>query len=158
MIFVTLGTQDKEFRRLLEAVEKLDIDEKIIAQIGSTNFESKKMKTYKFLNSEEFEKYMKEARIVITHAGVGTIINGLTLNKKIIVAARKKEYKEHVNDHQEQILETFSKEGYIIPLKDFSKLKEVIIEANNFVPRKFKSNNKNFVNLLDNQITKLINK
>ena len=158
LIFVTLGTQDKEFKRLLEAVEKLDIDEKIIMQIGSTEFESKKMEIHKFLTSKEFEKYMKEARIVITHAGVGTIINGLTLNKKMIVAARKKEYEEHVNDHQEQILETFSKEGYIIPLKDFSKLNELVSKVDNFEPKKFKSNNKNFVDLLDNEITKLIKK
>ena len=44
MIFVTLGTQDKQFVRLLDAVEKLDTDEKIIMQIGSTEFSSKKPK------------------------------------------------------------------------------------------------------------------
>lgn len=156
MIFVTLGTQDKKFKRLLEAVEKLEIDEKIIVQAGSTDFESEKMEIHKFLNSKKFEQYMKEARIVITHAGVGTIISGLSMNKKMIVAPRKQEYKEHVNNHQEQILETFSKEGYIIPLSDFTKLKETIIEANNFIPKKFISNNKNFVKCLDKEITRLI--
>ena len=90
MIFVTLGTQDKKFKRLLDAVEKLDIDEKIIAQIGSTDFKSEKMELHKFMSKDEFDNYMKEARIIITHAGVGTIIEGLKLHKKMIVSARKK--------------------------------------------------------------------
>lgn len=156
LIFVTLGTQDKKFKRLLEAVEELEINEEIIVQAGSTDFKSDKMEIHKFLTSKEFERYMKKARIVITHAGVGTIISGLSMNKKMIVAPRKQEYKEHVNNHQEQILETFSREGYIIPLNDFSKLKEAIIESDNFMPKKFISNNKNFVKLLDKEITKLI--
>ena len=46
MIFVTLGTQDKHFPRLLEAVEKLNINEKIIAQTGSTDYKSDKIVQY----------------------------------------------------------------------------------------------------------------
>ncbi len=156
MIFVTLGTQDKQFKRLLDAVEKLDTGEKIIAQVGTTTFQSDKMEIHKFLSLEEFNKYMKDARVVITHAGVGTIIQGLKMHKKMIVAARKKEYKEHVNDHQEQILNTFSKEGYILALKDFDKLEELI--NTEFSPKEFKSNNINFVKNLDEEIENLINK
>ena len=78
MIFITLGTQDKHFDRLLKAVYKLETDEKIVAQIGSTEFKSSKpedkFEIHKFLSNEEFEKYMDEARVVITHAGVGTIV------------------------------------------------------------------------------------
>ena len=158
MIFVTLGTQDKHFPRLLEAVEKLNINEKIIAQTGSTDYKSDKIEIYKFLTQDEFNKYMKEARIVITHAGVGTIIYGLTIHKTMIVAPRLKKYGEHVNDHQLQILETFSKDGYIIPLEDFSKLNEKIEEASNFKPKEFVSNNTNFVKHLDDEIIKLTTK
>lgn len=156
MIFVTLGTQDKHFKRLLEAVEKLDIDEKIVAQVGSTDFESKKMEIHKFMTQDEFNKYMKEARVVITHAGVGTIISGLKMHKKMIVAARKKEYKEHVNDHQEQILNTFANDGYILPLNNFDDLQRLI--EKDFSPKEYKSNRENFVNLLDDEIKNLIKK
>ena len=156
MIFVTLGTQDKKFKRLLDAVEKLDIDEKIIAQTGSTSFKSEKMEIHDYLSPEEYTSYMKEARIIITHAGVGTIIQGLNLHKKMIVAARKKEYKEHVNDHQEQILEAFSKDGYILPLKDFDDLEKLI--EKDFTPKTYKSNSENFINLLDDEIKKLTKK
>lgn len=155
LIFVTLGTQDKEFKRLLEAVESIDIKEKIIAQVGQTKYTSNKIEVHNFMSNEEFDKYMQDARIIITHAGVGTIIKGLNLEKTMIVVARKKEYKEHVNNHQQQILDTFSKDGYIIPLEDFSKLEDKIYEAEKFVPKKFISNNKNFVEALDAEITKL---
>ncbi len=136
MIFVTLGTQDKQFRRLLDAVEKLNTDEKIVAQTGSTKFKSNKIEVHDFMNSSEFYDCMKDARIVITHAGVGTIVEGLKMGKTMIVAARRKQYKEHVNDHQLQILDTFSKEGYIIPLYDFEDLQKLINTS--FKPKKYK--------------------
>lgn len=153
MIFVTLGTQDKQFKRLLEAVDKLDTNEKIIAQIGSTDFSSAKMEIYKYMNLDEFTKCMNEARVVITHAGVGTIIMGLKLHKKMIVAARRKEFKEHVNDHQMQILENFSDEGYILPLKDFDDLENLIDK--DFIPKEYTSNRDEFVKKLNYEIEKL---
>lgn len=146
LIFVTLGTQDKQFGRLIEAVNRIETDEEIIAQIGSTkcskiNLRSN-IKIFDYLSDDEFDRYMKEARIVITHAGVGTIIKGLKLHKKMIVAARLKKYKEHVNDHQIQILNTFAEDGYIIPLENFDDLTKLI--NMDFKPKEFKSNNEKF--------------
>lgn len=163
MIFVTLGTQDKQFRRLLDATLALRIDEKVVIQYGSTkpdedmveNLE-KNFELHQYLSNEEFEKYMKEARVIITHAGVGTIIEGLKLDKMMIVVARLKKYKEHVNNHQLQILDTFEKEGYILRLDDFSKLPELLKE--NFKPKKFNSNKNNFNTYLEEEIYKLIKK
>ena len=88
--------------------------------------------------------------VIITHAGVGTIIKGLKLGKKMIVAARLKKYKEHVNDHQLQILDTFAKEEYIIPLKNFNDLPKII--NIDFTAKKFKSNNEEFNRQLENII------
>ena len=154
LIFVTLGTQDKKFKRLIEAVDKLDTKEKIIAQVGSTDYSSDKIEIHKYLTEQEFNRYMKKARVVITHAGVGTIIQGLKMNKTMIVVARKKEYKEHVNNHQEQILETFAKDGYIIPMRDFKDLPKLLDMQ--FTPKKYKSNNKNFKKELKNEIQDLL--
>ncbi len=155
MIFVTLGTQDKQFPRLLKAVEKIKTREKIVAQVGSTEFKSKKIEIHKNMTEEEFAKYMKKASVIITHAGVGTIIEGLKLNKKMIVAARKKEYKEHVNNHQEQILDIFTKSKYILPLKDFDDLQELI--NTEFTPKKYRSNRNKFRSCLKKEIERLIN-
>ena len=113
MIFVILGTQDKKFPRLLEAVQKaidekkISKKEKIIVQAGSTKFESSNMQIIDYMPGEQFEEYIEKADIIICHAGVGTILTALEKGKKVIAAARLKEYGEHVNDHQLQILENF---------------------------------------------------
>ncbi|MBR3324658.1 MAG: glycosyl transferase family 28 [Clostridia bacterium] len=155
MIFVTLGTQDKKFPRLLQAVEQINTDERIIIQTGSTEYKSNKknIKIYKYLSQEDFLDNMMRAEVIISHAGVGTIIQGLKLHKKMIVAARLKKYKEHVNDHQMQILKTFSEDGYILPLNNFDDLEKLI--NTEFTPKEFKPNNQNFVKKLDKEINNL---
>ena len=156
MIFVILGTQDKTFPRLLEAVEKQivkgNIKDKVIAQVGSTKFKSNNMEIVEFMSVEDFNKNIDKADLIITHAGVGTILTALNKNKKIIAAARLKEYGEHVNDHQIQIVEKFSEEGYVLPLTDFEKLDEVVKKAKDFTPNKFVSNKENFINNLRKEI------
>ena len=160
MILVALGTQDKGFPRLIEAVEtqvKLgNIKEKVIVQAGSTKYKSDILEIFDYIPIDEFKKHIENARVIITHSGVGTIISGLNNNKKLIVAPRLKKYKEHVNDHQLQILENFSEEGYVLPLVDFSKLEEVLKQVETFTPKEFVSNNENFLEKLKKEIDKYL--
>ena len=145
MIFVTLGTQDKEFTRLLDAIEKEikkgNIKQKVIVQAGYTKYTSDNMEILKLIPMEEFDKYIKECDLLITHSGVGSIMTGLKNNKKIIAAARLKKYNEHTNDHQIQIGKEFEKQGYIMYLDDFDDLGKVLKDIKNFKPKKFKSYN-----------------
>lgn len=149
MILVTLGTQDKSFDRLLRAVDREiknnNIKEKVVVQAGYTKYKSKNMEIFDLTTPEEIDGLMKEARIVITHGGVGSILNALKYDKPVIAAARLSRYKEHTNDHQKQIIAEFVKYGYLIELDNFSKLNEVLKEAEVFKPKKYKSNNKKFV-------------
>ena len=147
MILVTLGTQDKEFKRLLDiiedAIENDIIKEEVIVQAGSTKYDSKNMKIFDVIPMNEFDKLMKKCDILITHGGVGSIITGLKNNKKIIAMSRLKIYKESANDHQLQIIDNFSKEGYLLKL-DNNNIAEVLNKAKHFKPKKFISNtNKN---------------
>lgn len=156
MIFVTLGTQDKSFKRLLEAIDKqIDkkiIKDKVIVQAGYTEYESDNMEIYKLLSMEEFDKYIDKCDLLITHAGVGSIMTGLEHNKKIIAAARLKEYGEHDNNHQIQIASQFSKLGYILYLENFDDLGKLIKESKKFKPKMYQSNNKKFVSIVENYI------
>lgn len=156
MILVTLGTQDKSFVRLLEAIDeqcnKKNIKDKIIVQAGYTKYESNNMEIFDLVSPKKLDEYMKEASIVITHGGVGSILTALKFNKKVIAAPRLSEYFEHTNDHQVQIIDEFEKLGYILALKDFSKLDEILENVCDFVPKKYKTNNKKFVKLIDNYI------
>ncbi len=158
MILVTLGTQDKDFSRLLKAIdneiEKKNITDKVIVQAGTTKYESNNMEIFDLISKDELSKLVEECDLLITHGGVGSILDGIKNNKKIIAAARLKKYKEHTNDHQKQIVKTFAEKGYILELKDFSKLDKVLEKAKTFKPKKFKSNTKNFVKMVDNYIEK----
>ena len=87
MILILLGTQDKPFNRLLEAVDKAINDgyikEEVIAQIGFTKYKSKNIKTFELIPKEEYENIIGRADLIITHAGVGSILTGLNKNKKV---------------------------------------------------------------------------
>lgn len=160
MIFVTLGTQDKPFVRLLDAVEKQielgNIKEKVIAQVGSTKYKSNKMEIIEYMTSEEISKNIEKANIIISHAGVGSIIECVKKNKKVIAAARLKEYGEHVNNHQQQILESYNENGYILKLDNFEELGNVLEYAKTFIPKQLENNNENFINELKKEISKLL--
>ena len=156
MILVTLGTQDKSFKRLLKAIDKEieegHIKEKVIVQSGYTNYKSKNMEIFDLVSPEELEKLIEKSSLVITHGGVGSILGALNHEKNVIAAPRLKKYKEHTNDHQKEIVEQFEKEGYLLYLKDFNKLGDMIKQVKKFTPKKYKSNNKRFIKLLDNYI------
>lgn len=157
MILVTLGTQDKKFYRLIKEIDKLieqkKIKEEVIVQAGSSsNYKSDRMKILNLIPMDEFDNLLKECSLLITHGGVGTILNGLRNNKKIIAVPRLKKYKEHVNDHQLQIVSNFSDEGYILKVENINTLFEVIQYSKVFKPKKYEENNKKFINNLSKEI------
>ena len=114
MIFVTVGTQKFQLNRLLKILDDERQDEKIFAQIGFSTYKPKNFKYKNFLTQKEFSEYIKKASIVITHAGVGSILTAMEYGKPILVFPRLKKYGEHVDDHQLQIAETFMEKKYLI--------------------------------------------
>ena len=160
MVFVTVGTQDKEFRRLLVEVERLikcgKINETVVAQIGNTKFctdlDSSKMHLIEFTTPREVDTLIDNASFIITHGGVATIIEGLNRGKKIIAVPRLKEFKEHVNDHQLQIIENFDARGFIIGLRGVEELEDALEKIVEFEPERYVSNNERFVERLEERI------
>ena len=156
MILVMLGTQNNSFHRLLEEIDNLIekgiITDEVIVQAGYTKYESKNMKIFSLISQEELEELIEKADLVITHGGVGSIITSLKKGKKVIALPRLHEYQEHVNDHQKEIVETFNEKGYIIGVQDVKKLQEAIEKSKKFIPKKYQSNNKKMLNIIENFI------
>ena len=156
MILVILGTQDKDFSRLLKAVDREiengTIQEKVVVQAGQTKYQSKKMEIFDFLSGPQFDRLVDQADLIITHGGVGSILAGIKKNKKIIAAARLSKYKEHHNDHQKQIIKEFVDQGYLLELREFNKLGKVIEKSKSFKPKKFESNNAHMIELIEKYI------
>ena len=156
MIFVILGTQDKSFERMLKEIDNLIKDgiikEKVMVQAGSTIYETDTMEISDYVSMEEFKKYIKKADIVITHGGVGSILDALKYNKKVIAIPRLSKYNEHENNHQIQIVEKFDDLGYIMDCGNLKRLGNKIMEIDKFTPKKYSSNNEKFIKKLEQYI------
>lgn len=156
MILVMLGTQKNDFSRLLKEVENCInegiIKEEVIVQAGSTKYKTDKMKIFDLISREELDRKKEDASFIITHGGVGSIVSALKMNKKIIAVPRLKKYKEHVNDHQKQIVENFVNQGYIKGVFDINELKDAIQSLKDFVPKKFVSNTSNIIKIIEDYI------
>ena len=157
LILVLLGTQDKQFNRLLEEIDKQiikgNIKEEVIVQAGHTKYISDKMTIFDLISGNEFNKYIEEADLIITHGGVGSIITAIKLGKKVIACPRLKQYKEHTNDHQIQIIDTFTKANYIIGMNDVSELEEKLKQIKQFEPKKVEFDNSKMINIIENFIS-----
>ncbi len=153
MIYVTLGTQDKPFCRLLasieEQIDKGNIKDEVIVQAGYTKYHTEKMKVFDLVDRDEFVRLMNECDILITHGGVGSILTGLKNHKKVIACPRLYKYGEHMNDHQMQIVSIFAKEGYLLEYQEDDDLGEVLEKLKNFTPKPFSSNTDNFVTIIE---------
>ena len=158
MILVTLGTQDKDFSRLIKAVEqyviKNKIKEKVIVQAGHTKYNSEYLEILDFVDMNKFNELIGNCSILITHGGVGSILAGINNGKKVIAAARLKKYKEHTNDHQKQIIKELVKDEYIVELKNFNKLELAIKDVKKLKVKKYVSNTNNMINLIESYIDK----
>ena len=156
MILVLLGTQNNQFKRLLEEIENaIDsgiIKERVVVQAGFTKYKTDKMNIFDMKSKEVIDNLVDEASVIITHGGVGSIILGLKKNKKVIALPRLHEYGEHVNNHQRQIIDIFSKQGYIIGLQNVEDLPESLKEINEFTPKRYQNDNKKMLEIIDNFI------
>lgn len=157
MIFVTVGTQKFQLNRLLEILDCEEIEEEIFAQIGCSTYKPKHFKSQKFLTQKDFLKYMENASIVITHAGVGSILTAMDFDKPILVFPRLKKYGEHVDDHQLQIAQTFMEKKYIMIYSEDKPLIEQIEAVKNMKRNYYKSSNKRYIKFLDKYMEKLKN-
>ena len=102
MIFVTVGTHEQQFNRLVEYMDKwaADHDEKVVMQTGYSTYEPKYCEWNKLFPYQKMVEMVNEARVVITHGGPSSFIMPLQIGKTPIVVPRMKKYDEHVNDHQ----------------------------------------------------------
>lgn len=148
MIFVTVGTHEQPFNRLIKAVDDLvsdgTIKDEVIIQRGYSTYEPKHCKYYDLIPWEEMQCLNKEARIIITHGGPASFIDVLALGKTPIVVPRQSKFGEHVNDHQLEFAKQLKSRGEnIIVVEDISNLLEVINNCLNSNSM-FVSNNKLF--------------
>ena len=164
MIFVTVGTHEQPFDRLLKCVDKMIDDgiikEEIICQKGYSTYEPKNYIAEKLIPYDQMQENIKKARIVITHGGPASFLDPLKYGKIPVVVPRKKEFNEHVNNHQLEFSRQVEKRmKNIIVAEDDDQIIDAIINYDKKVKKlnnKNNSNNKEFNDLLKEEIEKIV--
>lgn len=152
MIFVTVGTHEQPFNRLVEYVDNLKrdgiISEEVIMQTGFSTYEPVYCRWSKLLPYKAMVKNVAEARIVITHGGPASFIMPLQIGKTPIVVPRQKKFDEHVNNHQVDFAKAVAdRMKNIIHVEEINDLKQIILKYEDIIsqmPSGMNSNNKLF--------------
>ena len=140
MIFVTVGTHEQPFNRLIKKIDELKesgiIQEDVIIQTGFSTYEPKHCQWSKLIPYQQMLRNVADARIVITHGGPASFIMPLQIGKTPIVVPRQHQFNEHVNDHQVEFARNVEKRmGTIILVEYIEELGDVITNYDQLVAK-----------------------
>ena len=128
MIFATAGTQLSfdRFAKIMDSISA-EIEEDIIIQCPEKHYTPKSAKMVNFMNPDEYADIFAKARLIVAHAGIGTIVSAMQQNKPIIIFPRVAALGEHRNEHQLATARQMEKLGYAYVAYDEEQLRELVI-------------------------------
>ncbi len=114
MIYVTIGTMHLGFPRLIRKVDEIAdaTGEKIIVQTGLDEELPEHCDHFDLKPREEVEAIQREARVIVAHAGIGSVIDALKAGRPLVVVPRLKKFREHNNDHQLDLARAVERRGW----------------------------------------------
>lgn len=129
MILVIVGLM-YSFDRLAKKMDEIseNIDEKVVMLIGNSEYIPKNAVYHNFLDEDEYIKLLDEAKIVVSHAGIGTIISVMNHNKPLILVPRQQEFGEHLDNHQMEVAYEFEDDARFDIVIDIDDLEKTIIK------------------------------
>lgn len=165
MIFVTVGTHEQQFNRLIRKIDELkrdgEIKEDIFIQSGYSTYTPQYCEWKILLPYKEVQEKIEKAHIVITHGGPSSFISVLQKEKIPVVVPRKAEYEEHINNHQAEFArKVYTYQKNIILVEDVEDIGDVIKNYDYLVSKmhkKVKSNNKEFNRKFEEIVENLFN-
>lgn len=156
MIFVTVGTHEQPFNRLIKEVDRLvetgAIKDDVFIQTGYSTYEPQFCKWSSLISFDKMNELMETADIIITHGGPATFMSAITNGKKPIVVPRQEKYDEHVNDHQvdfaQQVKERYNSIEVVTEISELGEYlnQDLKIDGNS------SSNNKQFNDKLREEV------
>jgi beta-1,4-N-acetylglucosaminyltransferase len=135
MIFVTVGTHSQGFDRLIQKIDEIaaGLDEPVIMQTGASMYQPRHTEYFKYRPSQEIDDLVKEARVVVSHAGAASIINVLKYRKPLIIIPRQKKYNEHIDDHQMELASVMAEKRYIQAVYQVEDLPKALENTTNIM-------------------------
>lgn len=129
--FVSVGNALQPFERLLTAVSRFTerLPKPIIIQHGNTPFDCPGCVCIPFMDMETFSRHVAESKVLILHAGAGSVIHAVRSGKIPIIMPRRMKYHEHVDDHQVAFAEVLAEKGFVIMIEEPDGLENAIEKA-----------------------------
>ena len=150
MIFVTVGTHEQQFDRLVRYMDQWAgrNEEEVILQTGYSGYQPKNCRWSRLYPYEKITELENKARIVISHGGPSSFIIPLQAGRIPVVVPRRVGAGEHINDHQLDFCRELARRwGNIIVVEDIRKLGDVIRRYDDIVKNirnDYRSNNERF--------------
>lgn len=152
-----MGTQPVQCERIINTIIDSNIEDKIIIQAYYKNNQSKiipkNIIIKQLIPYDEMQEYYDNADIIVV-SGTGGIFRALNQGKKVIIFPRLGKFGEAVNDHGLD-MKVLKNEGYAEFVENEKDFKKIYLKCKKNKYKKFISNNKKFVNLLNNEIKKI---
>jgi UDP-N-acetylglucosamine transferase subunit ALG13 len=127
VIFVTLGTQAFPFDRLLRGLE--GVGEELVVQGGTSSFRPEGATWFDYLEYPELLEHVRRARVVVSHAGVGSVMTVVGEGKRPVVVPRLERHGEAVDDHQLPLARRLATAGLVTLVEDAGQLGGAIAET-----------------------------
>lgn len=135
MILLTTGTQ-LSFDRLVRAVDAIapTLDTPVYAQTGQGSYTPQHMKWSAVVPPVEFERLIAQATLLISHAGIGSVLSAQRQRKPIILYPRRSAFREHRNDHQLATVQALEGREGIYIAHDDDALKHLLDRRHELIP------------------------
>jgi UDP-N-acetylglucosamine transferase subunit ALG13 len=128
LILCVFGTHPQPFDRALDWVLEASGDEDLIVQHGATARRQgpSRVRWHELLPYDELVELITAADAIVCHAGVGSLMTVLARGRRPVTIARRREFGEHVDDHQLQIASELGARGYVVPCYDAGELRAAL--------------------------------
>lgn len=129
--FVTVGNAHQPFQRLLDAVSSFasQLPQPVIVQFGHGRFSAPGCDARAFIEMNEFERLIREAQVVIQHAGVGGVLLAIRAGKVPVIMPRRAAFGECIDDHQLENAAVLARRNQAVVIEDASELLPAVEKA-----------------------------
>ena len=134
MIFVVTGFHNQPFDRLVKAMETYasKTQEQVVIQKGPSTLDIHAAIGFAHTDDNKMNEFYKNARIIVGHAGIGTIMEARSRGKPIVIVPRLKKLGEHVDNHQLEIAEALRGSGWTWVVDSIENLPKAIEDAGSY--------------------------
>jgi UDP-N-acetylglucosamine transferase subunit ALG13 len=98
------------------------IEEEVVMQIGATDYEPAHARYFRYIDDDTMVEYMQQARLIISHAGAGTLLTLSSVGRSAILVPRLKKFGEAIDDHQLELAGVMAKNGSMTVISDVDDL------------------------------------